>query len=337
MFWERSDSTLSDEVLRGLRVGPWPIGSRDVRAALDTIMTTDYRVSGGLRGTFNRCFTIQPCDAGGGVLEDSKRSIARFNINPNVSNQSLHLEQWVNNEAIARAFPTPRITHVDTSRRHSTYPFQLVEWADGTPLRGASEETVKKVLGQLGRELMVLHCTTTRDRFGRVGLGTVPEWSMFWMEGMDADGDWCLDHSLITDDQFDQIYDIGDSDARWFEEPAPSILHADLSYDNILISKTGDLSSVIDWEDAVLGDPIFELAGLATFHPIERHSCFIDTYYEGRDKPADFEYRFWVYYLRIALAKAVHRHRFGYVNEVKPGHQNPDDRIGLALSKLKDL
>ncbi len=323
---------LSDEVLRNLK--DISVDARTMRPAIKHALDIGFQIKAlSARGTFNRCFYVTKTH---GTVDH----VARVNVHPSPSAQALHLEQWVNNEAIARAFPTPRIVHVDTSCQHCPYPFQLIEWVGGVSLRSADEATVRKVLGQLGAALARLHGSpVSTDRWGRVGLGTYPEWDLFWMANMDSDAHDLLDLGLITDDQFDQVYAIGDSDARYWGVEGAALLHGDLSYDNILLDpKTNDLQSVIDWEDAVLGDPIFELAGLATFHPEARHSAFLDAYYGGAYRPPEFDVRFWTYYLRISLAKAVHRHRFGYpAPERRADHQHPDDRIALALSHLKDL
>jgi aminoglycoside phosphotransferase (APT) family kinase protein len=339
MFLERSDTTLADDQIR--QMSGITLSSEGalnyIYPYLDRMGWVQPDIGAQIgRGTFCRVFPFR--DFGNDLLSD-RHYVARFNIHPTVSAQSLHLEQWVNNEAIARGFPTPRIVHVDTSRVHSPYPFQLIEWSDGLSLRSAPEENVRHILGQLARELAKLHDKPIGDRYGRVGLGTLPDWSLFWTYNMDSDAEYCLGHDLIIDNQFDQIYAIGDTGARdWEVDGGPRLLHGDLSYDNVLWDfSSNNLKSVIDWEDAVLGDPIFELAGLATFHPVERHSFFLDAYYEGRQRPAEFHLRFWTYYLRIALAKAVHRHRFGYKTEMRPGYQDPNARIGLALEKLKDV
>lgn len=322
---------LSDEVLRRLRSTQLDFST--LGNPLSTIRPDSRYIPTALPGgTFSRAFW----------LLDTVRDpdlILRVSIHPSVSTQGLHLEQWVNNEALARGFPTPRITHVDTSRTQCPYPFQIIEYSDGVSLRQASEETVLKVLGQLGASLSRLHAgAPPSDRFGRVGLGTLPEWDLFWTYGAAHDIEYCLGHHLVhtEDEAYASIYH---HMSQSFDLAAPSLLHGDLSYDNILIdAHTQDLKSVIDWEDAVLGDPIFELAGLATFHPESRHSAFLDAYYAGRARLSDFETRFWTYYLRISLAKAVHRHRFGYVSpDRRSNHQHPDDRISLALSHLKDL
>ena len=97
------------------------------------------------------------------------------------------------------------------------------------------------------------------------------------------------------------------------QTPFESLLHGDLSDHNVFVQQDA-ITAIIDWEDALGGDPLFDLAYWATFvnHTPDTHASLLDAYfaYSG-DKPADFNLRFWTYYLRIALSKLVQLHRYG--------------------------
>src|SRR5262249_51720235 len=112
----------------------------------------------------------------------------------------------------------------------------------------------------------------------------------------------------------------------------PVLLHGDLSGRNIFTDGVA-ITAVIDWEDCLAGDPVFDLAFWATFHQDERHGALLDGYASVRPLPADFDARFWLYYLRVALSKTVQRHRFGYPDRV-PGFPPASHRIGKALARL---
>lgn len=104
-----------------------------------------------------------------------------------------------------------------------------------------------------------------------------------------------------------------------------TLLHGDLSDRNVLIQTIQQtehscvhLVTLIDWEDAIIGDPVYDLANWATFHDAEEvdWSILFDAYYEGQlrwqYRPWDFDLRFWTYYLRISLSKLVQLHRYGH-------------------------
>lgn len=104
----------------------------------------------------------------------------------------------------------------------------------------------------------------------------------------------------------------------------PCLLHGDLSPDNII----GD--SVIDWDSAVFGDPIFELASACCFYPEEQHKQIIDQYYGEDERPKDFWFNFWAYYLRIAVSRVIIKMR-------RRDKNLRAERIDLALERLGTL
>ena len=82
------------------------------------------------------------------------------------------------------------------------------------------------------------------------------------------------------------------------------------------------MTCLIDWEDCLAGDPAFDVASWGTFvgnH--ERRAAFLKGYAPDGGPGADFELRYWLYSLRILLAKTVHRQRFGYArtDRIEPG------------------
>ena len=109
------------------------------------------------------------------------------------------------------------------------------------------------------------------------------------------------------------------------------LLHGDLGSHNVLTD--GDrLLGLIDWEDMVAGDPVYEVAFWATFHLPERHAAFLTGYRAVRPLPDDFPVRFWLYFLRVTVAKAVHRRRFGYPD--RPDRPSAAHRIRYAFGEL---
>lgn len=108
-----------------------------------------------------------------------------------------------------------------------------------------------------------------------------------------------------------------------------SLLHNDLSSDNII----GNY--VIDWDRSICGDKIYDIASWCAFHMPDKFNEIIVRYYQGRPKPLDFSYRFWVYYLHTVLFRTVDRHKLNKLDN--PKYPPASRRIQLALSKLKDL
>ena len=56
-----------------------------------------------------------------------------------------------------------------------------------------------------------------------------------------------------------------DDDAYW--RFAPCLTHADLGPEHVLVSPTGDLAGVLDWEELSVGDPVADFAWLLNARP----------------------------------------------------------------------
>jgi aminoglycoside phosphotransferase (APT) family kinase protein len=110
-----------------------------------------------------------------------------------------------------------------------------------------------------------------------------------------------------------------------------SLLHGDLGNHNIFVCDNRVIG-LIDWEDALLGDPLFDIAMWTTFHPPRRYSAFLEGY-GASARQAEFRLALSIYYLRITLAKAVVRLRFGYAD--RPGRPTIRDRLMNSLSSVR--
>lgn len=107
------------------------------------------------------------------------------------------------------------------------------------------------------------------------------------------------------------------------------LCHGDLSNDNI-ICKNGCVQAIIDYENSVYGDEVFDIANWCSFIGREKYiDKFIDLYYSNKDRPENFYIRFWLYYLRIAICKSV--------VHFKNNKKDNSYRIQYAIKKLKEI
>lgn len=93
--------------------------------------------------------------------------------------------------------------------------------------------------------------------------------------------------------------------------PQGCLVHKDLALWNILGTPT-ELSAVIDWDDAVSGDPLDDLSLLACFHDAATLAQVVAGYETVRPLPPDHRRRFWLHLLRNMLFKSVIRVGAGY-------------------------
>ena len=113
------------------------------------------------------------------------------------------------------------------------------------------------------------------------------------------------------------------------------LLHGDPGIHNICWDPHGrSVTALIDWEDALVGDPLFDIAMWSTFHPPRRLPPFLAGY--GLSSPTREEQQLIaLYFLRIALSKTVHRLRFGIVDQ--PGRTPGHHRIYRGVEELEQL
>lgn len=235
--------------------------------------------------------------------------------------------------------PALRVLAVDRSRTRCPADFAIIEEARGTPLSAFDDDEAKllPLLNQLGRLLARVH-RITLDGYGLVDVidgkakGTHASWDAYVWTNLEAHVNRCLEWGAITEAEAKRIVWTFDGCRGIFEDSRASLLHGDPGSANVF-AEGGTIAALIDWEDTVAGDPVYEIAFWATFHPERRHAAFLDGYRAEGTLPPDFEPRFWLYFLRVALAKTVVRHRLGLKD--LPGREPASRRIQLGLSRLR--
>lgn len=128
-----------------------------------------------------------------------------------------------------------------------------------------------------------------------------------------------------------------------FKNVTPVLLHGDLGNHNFISADGKSISALIDWEDCLIGDPVFDIAYWATFFKDNMLDDFLIGYAKinpaispvGETAPKPWRRLGWLYYLRIALSKTVHRFYFGYTD--RPGRVPPSQRIQKSLKILKEI
>ena len=243
------------------------------------------------------------------------------------------LEARVSTELAARGLPIPACE----ARTVAGRGVQVVERAAGESMAAFDDDEPRTLaaLGDVARFLAALH-RIRGDGYGplssRSGLhGVHASWPAYVLLNLDRHLDACVSIGAISTDEAARIANAFEAARPLLDAQAPALLHGDPGSHNFIVDASG-IRAVIDWEDALLGDPLFDLAGLCTFHPERRHAAIGSAYGAELASRSEAWRRFWLYFLRISLAKTVHRHRFGYAD--RPGRAPAARRIQLALERL---
>jgi Ser/Thr protein kinase RdoA (MazF antagonist) len=256
---------------------------------------------------------------------------------------TLHLDAWAGATLGRAGLPAVIVRHVDLSRDVVPFDFQIGEESPGRPLAAFNDDEprMRERLRDLGRLVARIHLHPLAG-FGLLDArplaagggpprGMWDTWPEYVRLNLDAHVDSCVRAGDLTDAGAESFLYAFERHAGRLAAPDGVLLHGDLGSHNVLTD--GDrLLGLIDWEDALVGDPVYDVAFWATFQPPERHAAFLSGYREVRPLPDDFPVRFWLYFARILLVKAVHRRRFGYPD--RPDRPTAARRIRDALENL---
>lgn len=237
----------------------------------------------------------------------------------------------------------PGILALDMSRTIVSTDVQIQTVAPGESLReldhaaariGALLPALARTLNRLGTVPVLgagpLDFSATD---GLVGLHA--NWVDYLTLRLAEHADKCLAAGLIDrverewiDLAFDRLLPVA-------AERTMGLMHGDPGNHNIFVA--GEELTLIDWEDALAADPLMDLANWATFHPERRWPSFFAGIADAGPESSKAQERalFWLYFLRLALAKSVHRLRFGTPDA--PGRSPASRRIQRALAALGEL
>jgi Ser/Thr protein kinase RdoA (MazF antagonist) len=236
---------------------------------------------------------------------------------------------------------------VDLSYSRCQFEYEILDEARGECLtRRDDSDAILGLLRLLGAMAARIHLQRLRG-FGWFTLGPMrgardvadvelrgsdARWGDYVERNLERHVDYCRRIDAIADEEQRRILALFTEHAHLWDDAPSALLHGDLGNHNVFTDGER-ITAIIDWEDCLVGDPVYDIAFWATFHPEPRHAAFLDGYRAVAALPPDFALRFWLYFLRVSLAKTVHRHRFGYSD--RPGRPPASRRIQLSLERLE--
>lgn len=255
----------------------------------------------------------------------------------------LVIESWIMNELKKRGMPSVDIVKVDLSRKLCQFDYEIMSKAQGvasSSLQNNYNDIISK-LGTVVAKLGDISCSG----FGPIDvshlvrnnqvLGLFDSWKDYIFLNLDRHVKTCADIRALGSNEVKEIEKLFDKHLPLLSNISPCLIHGDLSPNNIFTDGQS-ISAVLDWEDCLVGDPVFDIAFWGTFYMNdsgEKLSNFVNGYKTVKAIPPDFEARYWLYYLRVALAKTVHRYRFKY--DENPASSPLSRRIQKGIIKLK--
>ncbi|MGC4941683.1 phosphotransferase family protein [Kribbella sp. DT2] len=182
--------------------------------------------------------------------------------------------------ALAVGVPAPRVVASGTS---SGVEYLIQRAVLGSPV----ESSDTAALTGAGRSLVKLH-QIAGDGFGRLSAARLPTWTG-WLSEQVGSLDALVDAGLLPDDHRARLIELVAT--RSTEPGRPVLLHGDL-HPRHVYAADGVLTAIIDWGDALYGDPLFDLARFSIAGP-DATTAVLDGY--GLALTPDLERTFALY------------------------------------------
>lgn len=260
--------------------------------------------------------------------------------------------------AAAAGVPVPAVHHTDVTRSRCPLRFQVMDRVSEPSLnthQRAGRLDLAAVALQLGQYLRRLHCVRLEgfgfintERLARTGevRGLDGRYPAYFNKRLEGHLGYLALHELLTEPVVAEIRELLRRHLPVLELSQGVLVHRDMAFWNVL-GTPHRITAIIDWDDAVSGDPADDLGILHCFHD----EAFMDRVMEGywgADRPPEgFQFRVWLHLLRNMLWKTQIRHALGYFDKGSdfflnaPGDNKPSlraltlDRLRLAVERVR--
>jgi aminoglycoside phosphotransferase (APT) family kinase protein len=271
----------------------------------------------------------------------------------------IEVESRVLADVRALGVPAPRVLGVDASRRHVPFAWQVLEHIacpDLNQLYKAGRLALAQMAHPIGAAVARWQSLQPRGfgpftsdvlrRQNRLE-GFHPRYAAYFFLHLDRHLHFLVEHAFLAAPDAAEIKAAILQHQQLLALDQGCLVHKDLALWNILGTET-ELAAFIDWDDAIAGDPMDDLALLGCFYDGAILARALAGYTTVRALPEEHRRRFWLHLLRNMLVKAVIRVGAGYFDRtdqfflIGAGGTGTDlktftrQRLTTALNGLRD-
>jgi aminoglycoside phosphotransferase (APT) family kinase protein len=342
-FYLKTDLEVSDTRLRGLR----PEAEHQLQTRLPDIsalisrLGIDGIVQPLTTGTFHLIYRVMPREGPSVILRTPLSDLFERDRGLAIDGK---VRKWL--KPAHRAYLVPETIDVRFANDGAPFDYAILAEARGRVLRDLGDQILDErpeYLNNIGRVLRAIHGINAigaglldlEDPLDETPNGLHPAWLDYLVLNLDRHISFCRKLGLIDDRIARKIGSLFETMTPALEGRPSRLLHGDPGIHNVCVdAENRAITCVLDWEDAMAGDPLFDVAMFSTFQPPRRMQAFLEGY--GMLEPTDLERRLLaLYFLRIALAKSVHRARFGIAD--RPNRTPAHERIFRGVTDLERL
>lgn len=260
------------------------------------------------------------------VAERERPVVIRANIGWGEPETYMEVEKLITDKVATIGVPVNRILYVDVSRGQYPFDFQIQDMLDGSDIEGNFHGT-RVEYDALSFDLGVFVAkwgALEYPGFGRLNpkdaaqgtlSGTKESMYDYMIVRLDEDLRYLADGGVISVSQADIIRKLFEEYRAVMQVKKGTLVQYDLADHNIMFDGSQTITGIFDWEAAVIGDPMLDLASAPTwktFHP--REAKLIEGYRSVRSLPSFFREKMNIYRLRTMVWKMVYAIRAGILN-----------------------
>lgn len=248
--------------------------------------------------------------------------------NSNDNDEYMVVESEIISQVNGLSIPVPHIFKVDCSRKQYPFAYQIMETLKDPDVNSyykQGELETSSIMFQLGRYIAMWQ-DISFDGFGLFDSnyvlsdmklrGLYPRYRDYYFQNLDTHLNFLKNHGFLSSRFVDEIFQAIINNSAYLDLGRGCLVHKDIAFWNIIGTPT-NIFAIIDWDDAIAGDPTDDISLMACFHSWEELKPLIMGYEDFRELPAHFEKRFWLHFLRNMIFKSVIRVGAGYFNKSK--------------------
>lgn len=222
--------------------------------------------------------------------------------------------------------PVPAVYLTDTSRRKVPFAIQIMECIDHSDLNvmdKRQELDTIKIANAMG-QYIALWQTIRPKKYGLFNIDVLAEYDrlegyhdryeQYFFLNWDKHLDYLSNAGFINENKVLTLKKLVNDFRPCLQLEEGCLVHKDLAFWNVL-GEQNAISAIIDWDDAISGDPMDDLSLLGCFHSGEEIISAIGGYKQVRSLPENYEIRFWLHLLRNIIFKSVIRVKGGYFDK----------------------
>ena len=221
---------------------------------------------------------------------------------------TLRKDRFVAERLASSSVPVPRIDHLGNL---GEFDYAIARKAPGSPLGSLRNDL--RLVPALIETLDAIHQIDVTDTEG-YGFFDPPEvgentsWSAFLLNVADDGeegsfyGKWhrYFDETFLDRERFFALYDEMIAMLRFCPEQR-CLVHGDYGFGNIL-AEDGRITAVLDWANALFGDPLYDVAWLDLYSPGTFFKDRMREFYERRGRAVEhYEERIACYQMHVCL------------------------------------